>query len=435
MERMTRLIFYAMGLGLVAGVILNWFQDVEIITNYLTEGLLLVVGQVFVSLLMMLVVPVVVVSLVTGTAGLDDVRRLGRVGGKTVIFYLFTTAAAVAMALFAAVLVKPGRGFNLEYSGETAIQQPPPLTEMLIGLFPRNVVGAAADGNILQLIVFSILLGIALTMAGAAGARILKIFEDLMEIVMKLVVIVMWCAPFGVFALIARVFAREGFGALGHMLMYVLLVLVVLLIQAVVVYSGLLKLLTGLNPVKFLKKIWPAQLFAFSTASSAATIPVTLGIVQKRLGVSNSVASFTIPFGATVNMDGTAIMQGVATVFIAQAYGIDLGMSEYLMIILTATLASVGTAGVPGAGTIMLAMVLGQVGLPAEGIAIVLGVDRLLDMARTAVNITGDAAVSCIVAHGEKQLDVDLYNAEGLEVPSPSTLLEKSDSVRTGSDE
>ncbi|HLS28523.1 MAG TPA: dicarboxylate/amino acid:cation symporter, partial [Opitutales bacterium] len=405
-------------------------------TAYVTEGLLLVVGQVFVALLMMLVVPVVVVSLVTGTAGLDDVRRLGRVGGKTVAFYLFTTATAIAMALFAAVIVKPGSGFNLEHSGETSIEAPPPLTEMLIDLFPRNVVGAAADGNILQLIVFSILLGIALTMAGAAGARILKIFEDLMEVVMKLVVIVMWCAPFGVFALIARVFAREGFGALGHMLMYVLLVFVVLVIQATVVYSGLLKLFTGLNPRRFLKKIWPAQLFAFSTASSAATIPVTLGVVQKRLGVSNSVASFTIPFGATVNMDGTAIMQGVATVFIAQAYGIHLGINEYVMVILTATLASVGTAGVPGAGTIMLAMVLNQVGLPAEGIAIVLGVDRLLDMARTAVNITGDATVSCIVAHGEKQLDLDLYNAEGLEVPPPSTLFEKSGrGVRSGSDE
>lgn len=412
MHRLTIRILYAMGIGLVVGLLLNKFQNIEPVQSLITDGLFHVIGQVFLALLMMLIVPVVVVSLVAGTAGLDDVRRLGRLGGRTVLFYLATTAIAVTMALLISVLLKPGSGFELDQNVTIVLKEAPKLTEILIGLFPKNVFSAAANGNILQLIVFSLLFGIALTLAGEAGKRILKVFQDLMEIVMKLVSVIMWLAPIGVFALIARVFATEGFRALGQMLFYVILVFAVLLIQALVVYPLLLKIFSGLSPRRFMKKIWPAQAFAFSTASSAATIPITLGIMEKQLGVKNTVASFTIPFGATINMDGTAIMQGVATVFIAQAYGIALGYGDYLMVILTATLASIGTAGVPGAGTIMLAMVLNQVGLPAEGIAIVLGVDRLVDMARTAVNVTGDAAVTCIVAKSENQLDLAVFNSD-----------------------
>ncbi len=410
MHRLTLWILYAMGLGALAGLLLNWGQDIEWIGSLVTDGLLQVVGQGFLSLLMVLVIPVVVVSLVAGTAALDDIRRLGRLGTKTVVFYLGTTALAIAMALGAAVLVGPGRGFDLQTENTVTVQEPPPLTEVLIDLIPNNFFGAMADGNILQIIVFSILFGMAMTMAGEAGKRVLRVFEDLMEIVMKLVTIVMWMAPIGVFALIARVFATQGFEAFGYMVKYLVLVLAVLAFHGYVVYPVLLKLLSGLNPRHFLAKIWPAQVFAFSTASSAATIPVSLRIAQKRMGVSNSVASFTIPLGATVNMDGTAIMQGVATVFIAQAFGIALGFGDYLMVILAATLASIGTAGVPGAGLIMLAMVLKQAGLPAEGIAIVYSVDRIVDMARTAINITGDSAVSCIVAKSEGQLNLECYN-------------------------
>lgn len=414
-----------MGLGLLAGLLLNWGRDVEVLTTFLTDGLFYVVGQIFLALLMVLVVPVVVVSLVSGTAALDDVRRLGRLGGKTVLFYLGTTMIAIVLALFAAVVIGPGRGFELESQAEITVQEAPPLTQILIDLFPRNVFNAAADGNILQVIVFSILFGMAMTMAGQAGARVLKLFQDLMEIVMRLVTIVMWLAPIGVFALIARVFATEGLTALRPMLFYLLVVMAVLLVHAFVVYPLLLKGLSGLNPKRFLVKVWPAQVFAFSTASSAATIPVTLGVMERRMGVKNSVASFTVPLGATINMDGTAIMQGVATVFIAQAYGLQLGVGQYLMVVLTATLASIGTAGVPGAGLIMLAMVLKQAGLPVEGIALIYGVDRLVDMTRTAVNVTGDAAVTCIVARSEEQMDIERFNTPDNQLdgatPEPKT--------------
>ncbi|MEX2381610.1 MAG: dicarboxylate/amino acid:cation symporter, partial [Opitutales bacterium] len=241
-------------------------------------------------------------------------------------------------------------------------------------------------------------------------------------------------APIGVFALIARVFATEGLDALRPMLFYLVVVIGVLLVHAFVVYPLLLKGLSGLNPKRFLVKIWPAQVFAFSTASSAATIPVTLGVVEKRMGVKNSVASFTVPLGATINMDGTAIMQGVATVFIAQAYGVQLGVGEYLMVILTATLASIGTAGVPGAGLIMLAMVLKQAGLPVEGIAIVYGVDRLLDMTRTAVNITGDAVVTCIVAKSEKQMDIEVFNTPDSQLDGAAAEPDDRDRATAGKD-
>jgi Na+/H+-dicarboxylate symporter len=359
-----------------------------------------------------LIVPVVVVSLVCGTAALNDIRRLGRLGLKTVLLYLTTTAVAISLALMAAIAMGPGHGFELEPGEAVEIEEAPPLTEVAVELFPRNIVEAAAEGRILQVIVFSILFGMAMTLAGAAGSRVLLFFQDLMEIVMKLVTIVIWLAPIGVFALIARIFATEGFEAFPPLAGYFLVVTLVLLIHGLVVYPLLLKLLGGLNPLKFLQSIWPAQIFAFSTASSAATIPITLRAVRNRMGVDNSVASFTVPFGATVNMDGTAIMQGVATVFIAQAYGLSLGVPEYLLVVLTATLASIGTAAVPGAGLIMLAMVLNQVGLPVEGIALIIGVDRLLDMLRTAINITGDATVTCVVAASEGSLNREIFNSD-----------------------
>lgn len=380
--------------------------------GYLVDGLLYAVGQIFLASLQMLVVPLVFVSLVCGTAALDDIRRLGRVGLKTVAFYLCTTALAISLALTAAVILQPGSGFDPGDKDFTfEVQQAQPLVEVIIAIFPLNPIDAMADGKMLQIIVFAILFGIALALSGESGRRLLDLFRDLNEVIMKLVMLVMWIAPFGVFALIARTFAAEGYEAFGYLLKYFLVVLGVLLVHGLVVYPVILRVLGGLNPLLFLRKMLGVQIFAFSTASSNATIPVTLDTVEKKLGVAKRVGSFTVPLGATINMDGTAIMQGVATVFIAQAYGIDIALTGYLMVILTATLASVGTAGVPGVGLIMLAMVLNQVGLPVEGIGIILGVDRLLDMVRTAVNVTGDGVVSCLVAKSEDSLDAEVFAA------------------------
>jgi Na+/H+-dicarboxylate symporter len=270
-----------------------------------------------------------------------------------------------------------------------------------------------AQGNMLQIIVFAGLFGLAVTMAGGPGQRILATFNDLNHVIMRLVMLLMHFAPYGVFCLIAKVFAEQGFGAIVPLAKYFGVVLCVLVIHAFAVYPLMLRSLAGLDPRPFFRKIRDPAALAFSTASSGATLPVTLETAEHRLGCSNSIASFTVPLGATVNMDGTAIMQGVATGFIAQAYGIDIGVTGYLMVVLTATLASIGTAGVPGVGLIMLAMVLRQVNLPVEGIALVIGVDRLLDMVRTAVNVTGDLAITCVVAKSEGQLSAAIYEGDG----------------------
>jgi Na+/H+-dicarboxylate symporter len=368
-------------------------------------------GEIFLASLRLLVVPLVFVSLVCGTASLDDLTKLGRVGGRTLLLYLATTAVAITLALSAAVIVQPGAGFELSTDVSFQAQQPPSLVQTLINLFPTNPIKAMAEGNMLQIIVFAGLFGLAVTTAGERGRRVLSFFEDVNDVIMRLVMILMFFAPYGVFCLIAKVFAVQGFAAIAPLAKYFLVVLFVLVLHAAVTYSTLLRLLAGASPLHFFRKMRAPLALAFSTASSGATLPVTLRTVEQRLGVHNQIASFTVPLGATINMDGTAIMQGVAAGFIAQAYGIDIGMTGYLMVVLTATLASVGTAGVPGVGLIMLAMVLRQVNLPVEGIGLIIGVDRLLDMVRTAVNVTGDGVVSCIVAKSEGQLDMDVFRA------------------------
>ena len=414
-HRLTVQILIGMGIGAVVGLLLSvlvrTFEGAPagLIMDYGVEGIFRLLGQAFLALLQVLVVPLVFVSLVCGTAALEDIRKLGRIGLRTLLLYLATTAIAITIALTAAVIVGPGRGFGLNTDAEFETAVAPSFVEVLIGIFPKNVIEAMAQGNMLQIIVFAILFGIALTLSGKPGERLLSLFNDLNEAIMSLVWIVMKIAPYGVFALIARTFAKEGFDAFGPLLKYFFLVLGILLLHALVTYPLILKLLSGLSPRPFLSKIREVQIFAFSTASSNATIPVTLRTVEENLGVKNSVASFTVPLGATINMDGTAIMQGVATVFIAQAYTMGLDLTDYLMVVATATLASIGTAGVPGVGLIMLSMVLTQVGLPVEGIALIIGVDRLLDMVRTAVNVTGDSAISCIVAKGEGELDESVY--------------------------
>jgi Na+/H+-dicarboxylate symporter len=408
---LTRRILIGMGAGLALGVLLNLIGIEGVARDVLVESILRAGGAIFLASLKLLVVPLVFVSLACGTAALDDVSRLGRIGGKTLALYMTTTALAIVLALTAASLLEPGVGFDLQTDASYEPKEAPSLTDTVINLFPTNPVRAMAEGNMLQIIVFSVLFGLAMTLAGAPGRRALDLFEDLNVVILRLVMMLMNLAPIGVFCLIAQVFADQGLEAIVPLARYFGVVLGVLLLHGLVTYPALLRLLGGLSPGPFLRKMRNPWALAFSTASSNATLPVTLETTEHQLGVPNSVASFTIPLGATINMDGTAIMQGVATGFIAQAYGIELGLNDYLMVVATATLASIGTAGVPGVGLVMLAMVLRQVDLPVEGIGIIIGVDRLLDMVRTAVNVTGDAAVSCVIARSEGEFDVSRYSA------------------------
>lgn len=388
----------------VTSLIVNGFFNA-----FLVEGLFTVGGTIFVNSLKMLVVPLVFVSLVCGVSSLSDPSKLGRLGGKSVGLYMLTTAIAVSFALLAASLFKPGANFNLPEETVFEPREAPGLTQVIIDMFPSNPVASLADGNMLQIIIFSILVGIAISLSKESGKKVRTGFEYINDVIMKIVTIIMNLAPYGVFFLIAKLASTIEAEKFANIMAYFLLVFFLLIAHLFITYPTLLSVFTRLNPAVLLIKMKDTMLFAFSSASSNATIPVTKATAEKRLGVDNSVSSFTIPLGATINMDGTAIMQGVATVFIAQAYGIGLDMSQLLMVVVTATLASIGTAGVPGVGLIMLAMVLQQVGLPVEGIALIIGIDRLLDMTRTVVNVTGDCTVTCIVAKSEGALDESVF--------------------------
>lgn len=418
---LTQQILIAMVLAIILGagaqlvLGLNPWVD-EVLDEWLVGGLFFIVGKIFVATLKLLVVPLVLVSLVCGAASLGSGKQLGRLGGKTVGLYLFTTAVAISLAMGFALLFEPGVGANLSSTAQVSINQGSSFAQVMVDIFPSNPIAAMAEGKMLQIIVFALLLGMAVNHSGKPGERIRQNFEDWNVVVLNLVTMLMKLAPYGVFALLFTLFARQGLSAIEELSVYFATVVLVLLLQALLVYPGLLSVLGRLNPMTFLFKMRAVQLFAFSTASSNATLPVTMKNAEQRLGVDNRVASFSLPLGATLNMDGTAIMQGVATVFIAQAYGIDLSAVDLLTVIATATLASIGTAGVPGVGLVMLSMVLTQVGLPVEGIALIIGVDRLLDMMRTAVNVTGDAAVSCVVAKSEKQLDERVFNDRNIQL-------------------
>lgn len=409
---MTTKILIWMVAGLVVGSLINAFaSEVEFVQTYVVAGLFHVVGAIFINMLKMLVVPLVTFSLICGVCGLGDINKLGRVGLKSFALFLLTTALAISLAIGLATLIGPGQGFEMAEAEQSfTAPQAPPLTQVLINIVPSNPIAAYAEGNMLQIIFFTILFGICILMIGERGKSIHEGAEKLNDVMMQLVTLVMNIAPYGVFALMAKTFSQQGLGLIIPMISYFGTVAIVLILHATGTLMLLLKLLGRVNPLTFLKKMRAVQVFAFSTSSSNATIPVTLRTTEKRLGVDNSTASFIVPFGATINMDGTAIMQGVATVFIANVYGIELGLGGYLTVIGMAVLASIGTAGVPGVGLIMLAMVLNQVGLPVEGIALIMGVDRLLDMMRTAVNVTGDATVTTIVARSEKSIDMVTYN-------------------------
>ena len=402
---LTNKILLGMILGIFLGSLLNnLFQgDLPNFIAFLYE-LVDAIGRIFLSLLKLLVVPLVFVSLVVGVSNLTSDKQLLSISSKAIGLYLFTTALAIVSALFVSSFFDMAREASLTSTSSFEQNAIPSLKDTFVNLFPSNPIKAMAEGNMIQIIIFAMLFGYGLNKLSSETSKVKSFFFDLNEIILNIVNFVIWVSPLGVFCLIFSTFSSLGISIIFTLINYFLIVVFVLIFHALFSYSVLLIILAKVNPLFFFTNMREAILFAFSTSSSSATMPVTLKTVEEKLGVDKSVSSFCIPLGTTINMDGTAIMQGVATVFIAQVYQVDLSMMEYLMVIITATLASVGTAGVPGVGLIMLAMVLQQVGLPVEGIALIIGVDRLLDMLRTAVNVSGDATISCIVANSENQL-------------------------------
>ena len=412
---LTTKIFIGLIGGLLVGVILNLFVPHSSFRDaVLVDGIFYVVGNGFIRLMKMLVVPLVFCSLVCGSSAIGDTKSLGKVGGKTIVFYLLTTALAVTVAISVATVVKPGVGLDMSSieTGETTVAENVSVVDTILNIIPENPIGALADGTMLQIILFALLIGVLLAKMGERTELIANLFNQCNELMMEMTNLVMSLAPVGVFCMIAKTFANLGFDAFVPLLKYMGSVLLGLLIQCLVVYMVLLVIFTRLNPVKFIKKFFPVMAFAFSTSTSNATIPMNIDTLEERIGVSRKISSFTIPLGATINMDGTSIMQGVAVVFAAQAYGMQLGPKGYLMVIATATLASIGTAGIPSVGLVTLSMVFTAVGLPVEAIMLIMGVDRILDMIRTAVNITGDAVCTTIVAHQNGDLDRDVFNAD-----------------------
>lgn len=406
-------IFASLIIGALCGVALHYlvpassFRDDVII-----EGVLYVIGQGFIRLMQMLVVPLVFCSLICGSMAIGDTKTLGKVGIKTVLFYLFTTTLAVTVALTVASIINPGIGVTMDNvsKADITIADKQPFKETLLNIIPKNPVESLANADMLPIIVFALFVGIMLAKLGSKASTVANFFNEFNNIMMEMTMAVMSVAPIGVFCLIARTFANIGFDAFVPMLKYMAAVILALFIQCFGVYQILLFIFTRLNPLKFVKKFFPVMNFAFTTATSNATIPLSIDTLNKKMGVSKKISSFTIPLGATVNMDGTSIMQGVAVIFIAQVYGMSLTTSDLITVVATATLASIGTAGVPSVGLITLAMVLQSVGLPTEGIALIMGIDRILDMLRTAVNITGDAVCTTIVSYQEKALDKDVFN-------------------------
>ncbi|MFD1362619.1 dicarboxylate/amino acid:cation symporter [Lentibacillus salinarum] len=399
---LTKKILIALVLGVITGIGLS-FAPGDVFSA-VDQYALNPVGQLFLNLIMMLVVPIVFVSIVLGAAGLSDPVQLGKIGVQTIVFYLVTTAAALSIGIGVGYVLQPGAGGHFNISGKSYDEQaPPPVMETLINIIPENPIEAMSSGDMLQIIAFAIFIGVALAVLGDKTKRVHQLFEEVNEILLYLVNLVMKAAPYGAFALIASALGDAGLDALGSMAMYMVAVILGLLLHGALTYSLAIWGIGKGNPLAFYKAFFPAMSVGFSTSSSSATLPVSMRMAQEKLGVKKSISSFVQPLGATINMDGTGIMQAVATVFISQVYAIDLGFTDIVMVILTATLASIGTAGVPGVGLVMLAMVLNQIGLPTEGIALIIGVDRLLDMMRTSLNITGDAACAYIISEREKR--------------------------------
>ncbi|WP_432629931.1 dicarboxylate/amino acid:cation symporter [Brotaphodocola sp.] len=386
-------IFIALVLAVVAGLLLQSHAS-------FAENFIKPFGTIFLNLVKFIVVPIVLFSIMCGIISMSDIKKVGAIGLKTVVFYLFTTAFAVTIGLTGGNLFKSLfpviATTDLSYEATEATS----FMDTLVNIFPSNFVSPMVNANMLQIIVMAILLGFAIILVGEKNIRVVNAFNDLNEIFMKCMEMILNLSPIGVFCLLCPVIAVNGPTIIGSLVMVLLATYICYIVHAVFVYSSTVKLLGGISPLKFFKGMLPAIMFAFSSASSVGTLPINLSCTEK-LGAKKEIASFVLPLGATINMDGTAIYQGVCAIFIASCYGIDLTLSQMVTIVLTATLASIGTAGVPGAGMIMLAMVLTSVGLPVDGIALVAGVDRIFDMGRTTVNITGDAACTIVVSNLE----------------------------------
>lgn len=403
----TTRILLSMFLGIFFGSLLNnLFLDYSLVV--FSIEIFSALGTIFISSLKLMVVPLVFFSLVTGVAQITDSSKLGSISIKAIFLYLATTSIAISLALFFSNFINIGSGAGLISEAKFVTPTPPSLKEVFVNIFPTNPIAAMANGEMLQIIVFSLLVGLGVKSL-SSSENLINFFVSGNNLMLKIVELIIWFAPIGIFCLLTDIFSQIGFSIIYDLAGYFFLLIAVLMFHGIFVYSFFLYFFTGLNPIVFYSKLKEVILFAFSTSSSSATMPLTLKTAKDKLGVDQSVASFTIPLGATINMDGTAIMQGVATVFIAQVYGIDLTMTDFLMVILTATLASIGTAGVPGVGLIMLAMVLQQVGLPVEGIALIIGVDRLLDMVRTSVNVCGDSMIACLISSSENNLSQEIF--------------------------
>ena len=408
-------IFIALLTGALFGVCVHYFVPSSYFKDtILINGILYVLGNGFIRLMQMLVVPLVFCSLVCGAMAIGDTKTLGTVGVKTIIFYLLTTALAICLALLVASVISPGNGMNVTVSDTSTAAEATTVNfaDTLLNIIPKNIFNSLANGDMLPVIVFALFIGILLASMGNKVSTVANFFSQFNDIMMEMTIVVMKAAPVGVFCLIAKTFAGIGFDAFIPMLKYMASVILALALQCFVVYQVLLFLFTRLNPFKFIKKFFPVMAFAFSTSTSNATIPLSIDTLYKKMGVSKQISSFTIPLGATINMDGTSIMQGVAVIFIAQAYGIELTPAAIATVIATATVASIGTAGVPSVGLVTLSMVLTSVGLPTEGIALIMGIDRILDMLRTAVNITGDAVCTTIVAKQQGAFKQEIFDAE-----------------------
>lgn len=411
---LTTKIFIALIVGAIFGMVLHYVvPSGHIKDNILIEGVLYIVGQGFIRLMKMLVVPLVFCSIVCGSMSIGDTKKLGTVGVRTLAFYLATTALAICVALTMGNILDPGVGLDMSAISSSAAEvqtmEATSMSATLLNIIPDNPIGALASGTMLQIIVFALIVGIILAKLGEKTETVANFFSQFNDIMMEMTMMVMSLAPIGVFCLISRTFAGIGFSAFLPLAKYMIAVLLALCVQCFIVYLGLLKIFSGLNPIKFIKNFFPVMAFAFSTATSNATIPMSIDTLATKMGVSKRISSFTIPLGATINMDGTAIMQGVAVVFAAQAFGIALTPADYVTVIGTATLASIGTAGVPSVGLVTLTMVFNSVGLPVEAIGLIMGIDRILDMSRTAVNITGDAVCTTIVAHQNNALDREVF--------------------------
>ncbi len=406
-------ILIGMILGLATGIILNFFVPDSFFKNIiLIDNIFYLGGSLFIKLMRMLVVPLVFCSIVVGAASISDIRKIGTIGGRTIGIYLITTALAVTIALLIGILVKPGAGLNMVAAAQSSnVTLNQTMTDTILNMVPDNPINSLASGDMIPVIIFALLIGIILAKLKEETELVGKFFAQGNRIMMEMTSIVMKFAPIGVFCLMARTFAGLGFEGLLPLGKYIMCVLIGLAIQAFIVYPSMLVVFTRLNPIRFFRKFISVMFFAFSSSTSNATIPLNLDKLSE-MGVSLEVSSFTIPLGATINMDGTAIMQGVAVMFAAQAYGMDLGLSALITVIFTAVMASIGTAGVPSVGLITLTMVFNSVGLPVQAIGIIFGIDHILDMFRTAVNVTGDAICTLIVSFKNKSLDVDVFNGK-----------------------